>query len=179
MLELVGEEVFDLRCDVTHQGCKGARGLAGRGVAHEDPEPVGRPLDVVEQRHRRPFEELARAAIGGQGGGDPGGEEGDLAIDNDGIQALLATKVLVDDRFGNVGGCGDLLDAGPLEALVGEQGPAHLEELLAALAAGHSGSGRFGASRGTHPTIVRSRLPWCGPLVRWRRSPVGLLVGPA
>jgi hypothetical protein len=60
-----------------------------------------------------------------------------LAIDDDGVQTLLAAEVLVDDGLGDAGLRGDLLDAHGLEALPREQPTTDVEQLLAALLAAH------------------------------------------
>ena len=52
--------------------------------------------------------------------GDRGEEGVDLAIDDDRIQTLFATEVLVDHRLRHASRSGDLLDRRALEALLGE-----------------------------------------------------------
>ena len=72
---------------------------------------------------------------------------GHLAIDDDGVEALLAAEVLVDDRLRDAGLGGDLLDADRLEALLGEQPPADVEQLLAPLLPAHAHAlARWGAA---------------------------------
>jgi hypothetical protein len=44
-----------------------------------------------------------------------------LAVDDHGVQALLAAEVLVDDRLGHPGAGGDLLDRGAVEPALGEE----------------------------------------------------------
>src|SRR5690606_33176656 len=83
-----------------------------------------------------------------------------------GVDALLATEVLVHHRLGHLRRGGDLLDAGPLEPLGGEQAATHREQLLPALARGHPGTrgtlGRAGVGR--HGSIMPGpRGPPCGP----------------
>ena len=74
-------------------------------VADQDPEAVGRLLDVVEQRRGRP----ARAArAGGRRSAPrciPSSSSWHLAVDDDRVEALLAAEVLVDDRLGDLGAC--------------------------------------------------------------------------
>ena len=60
--ELVAQDVLDLAGDVADQRGEAAGGLRDRGVAHQDAEPVGRGLDVVEQGEGGPLEQLARVA---------------------------------------------------------------------------------------------------------------------
>ena len=61
-----------------------------------------------------------------------------LAVDDDRVQAFLASEVLVDDGLGDLrSGC-DLLDAGRAEALFGKQRAPHGHQLLAACEAAHS-----------------------------------------
>ncbi len=149
-LELRGEQVLDLGGDLAEHAREGARRLPRRGVPHEDPEAVGVGLDVAEQRERRLLEQDPGALALAERERDAAQQRLDLAVDDDGVEALLAAEVLVDDGLGDLGpGC-DLLDARRLEALVGEQLPADRDELLAALGAGHPrpGSGARGASRG-------------------------------
>ena len=61
-----------------------------------------------------------------------------LSVDDDGVQAFLASEVLVDHRLGDLRPGGDLLDAGRAEAFFGEQGTPHGHQLLAAREAAHS-----------------------------------------
>ena len=60
-----------------------------------------------------------------------------IAVDDDRVEALLAAEVLVDHRLGDAGLRGDLLDGGGVEALLGEQGPADLDELFPTFLAAH------------------------------------------
>jgi hypothetical protein len=53
-----------------------------------------------------------------------------LPVDDDGVEALLATEVLVDDGLGHPGRRRDFLDADGLETLLGEEGAADGDELL-------------------------------------------------
>jgi hypothetical protein len=109
-------------------------------VPHQDPEAIGRPLDVVEQRQRRGFEDLVARSRRGQGIGDRPEKALDLAIDHHGIQTLLAAEVFVDNGFGDSRLGRDLLDGGALEALVGEQAAPDPDQLLSPLTPGHAGS---------------------------------------
>jgi len=61
--------------------------------------------------------------------------------------------VLVDDRLGHLGAGGDLLDAGAVEPLLGEQAAGHLDQLGAPLRPRHPGARRTLAVDG-HPTIM-------------------------
>ena len=119
-LELRAEDVLDLRRDVVDEAGERAGRRADAGVAHQDAEAVGVVLDVVEQGERRLLEQLARVAAG-ERAGDGVEQALHLAVDDDGVQALLAAEVLVDDRLGDAGLRGDLLDRGALQALLGEQ----------------------------------------------------------
>ena len=133
----------------------------GGRVADEDPEAVGRPLDVVEQRQRRRLEQAAGGRLRAERHVDPVEEGADLAVDDDRVQALLAPEVLVDDRLRHARLGGDLLDAGALETLVGEQLPADLEQLLATL-------------RTRHPGPHAVRVPWVmPPFCRYREVVTG------
>ena len=96
-------------------------------------------------------------AAGGQRALHGGEQALDLAVDDDGVEALLAAEVLVDDRLADAGRGGDLLDRGPLEALVGEVLATDADELLAPLAARHPGSrgaGGLVGRRVAHHAIV-------------------------
>ena len=64
-----------------------------------------------------------------------------LAVDHNGVQALFAAEVLVDDRLADAGLLRDLLDAGAVEALRGEQAAPDVEQLLASLFARHADAG--------------------------------------
>ena len=57
-----------------------------------------------------------------------------LAVDDHRVEAFLAAEVLVDDRLGDLGALGDLLDRGRLVAALGEDRAADLDELGTALA---------------------------------------------
>jgi hypothetical protein len=70
--------------------------------------------------------------------GDGGGQPLHLAVDDDGVEALLAAEVLVDDRLRHAGPLGDLLDRGGLVAALGEQRAGDADELLASLLGGHA-----------------------------------------
>ena len=63
------------------------------------------------------------------------------SIDDDRVQALLAAEVLVDDRLGDLSTGGDLLHRGTVEAALSEKATRDLDQLLAALGAGHPGAG--------------------------------------
>ena len=83
----------------------------------------------------------------------------DLAVDDDRVEPLLAAEVLVDDRLADLGRRRDLLDAGALEPLLGEQLAADVEQLLAPLLAGHPGrglpsAGRAGRIAAREPSVV-------------------------
>src|SRR4051812_13437562 len=145
-LELGGEHVLDLGGAVADQRGECAAGRRDRRVADGDAKTVGLLLDVVEQGARRLLEQLARMATD-ERVGDVVEQPTDLAVDDDGVQTFLAAEVLVDDRFGDAGTLGDLLDAGAVEALAGEQRPADVEQLLATLLARHTDAGRAAAVR--------------------------------
>ena len=139
-LELLGEEVLHLACDIDDEAGEGPCLLRHGGVAHEDAESVGLGLDVFEERHACLLEELARMRAL-QSTADHREQLIHLAIDDNGVEPLLAAEVLVDHGLGDAGGGGDLLDADGFEALVGEQGPADGDELFSPLPAGHAHSG--------------------------------------
>src|SRR6266540_6331774 len=86
------------------------------------------------------LEQHPRTAVG-QREPHRGEQRGDLAVDHDGVQALLAAEVLVDDRLGDAGPGGDLLDRGAVEAALGEESPGDLDQLLAAFGRGHPAAG--------------------------------------
>ena len=91
-----------------------------------------------------------------------GVEQGaDLAVDDDRVQALLAAEVLVDDGLGDLGRGGDLLDAGAVEALLGEQLAADVEQLLAPLLAGHPDPVAPGRPAGVGVGAAAERLGRC------------------
>jgi hypothetical protein len=60
-----------------------------------------------------------------------------LPVDDDRVQPLLAAEVLVHHGLAHPGTRRDLLDRGCLEAALGEQRPADVEQLLAPLTSGH------------------------------------------
>src|SRR5690606_1621461 len=71
-----------------------------------------------------------------------------------GVHPLLAAEVLVDHGLGDLGADGDLLDARALEALLGEEGAADVQQLLTALAGGHPRTGGARSVTG-HGPIMR------------------------
>ena len=174
--ELRGEDPGDLDGDVGQQRRVGA----GRAVRarREDAETVGGVLDVGQQGQGGPLGD-PRGRAGGirpfrcvtlglrrrrgvrsrvrDRRGDRGRDRGDLPVDDDGVQALLAAEVLVDHRFGHLGAGRHLLHTRGVEAALGEQSAGHGDELLAPLAGAHAGAlGRHGPSS--------SR---CGPPAGW------------
>src|SRR5450756_44242 len=170
--ELVREQVLDLGRDVADEAREGAGRLRDGGVAHQDPEPVGGGLDVAEQRERCALEQNLRVPTGGEGVGQRCRERLDLAIDHHRIDAFLAAEVLVHHRLGDPGPCGDLLDARAVEALLGEQPTADVQELLAALLAGHAGP-RHALALGGHPPIVPVGTPVAqATATPWQTEPV-------
>ena len=110
--------------------------LPDRGVAGQDPEAVGVGLDVVQQGQGGLLDQLPRPARG-QRAPDPVQQGADLAVDDHGVEALLAAEVLVHDRLADLGLGRDLLHRGALETAVCEQGAGHADELFAPLGAGH------------------------------------------
>jgi hypothetical protein len=56
----------------------------------------------------------------------------DLAVDDDGVEALLPAEVLVHDRLRDLRAGGDLLDGGGLEPALREDRAADLDQLGAA-----------------------------------------------
>jgi len=54
-----------------------------------------------------------------------------LAVDDDGVENLLAAEVLVDHGLAHIGASGDLLDGGRLEPLLREELRCDVENLLA------------------------------------------------
>ena len=162
--ELRGEDPGDLDGDVGQQRrvCTGRAVRAGR----EDAETVGGVLDIGQQGQGGPLGD-PRGRAGGVGSslcvpvglrrrrgvrgrvrdrrGDRGRDRGDLPVDDDGVQALLAAEVLVDHRFGHLGAGRHLLHARGVEAALGEQSAGHGDELFAPLAGAHAGAlGRHG-----------------------------------
>ena len=71
-----------------------------------------------------------------------------LAVDDDGVQTFLATEVFVDDRLGHARLVSDLLDAGAVETLLGEECSADVEQLLASFLPRHPDSGDDRGCRG-------------------------------
>ena len=74
-----------------------------------------------------------------------------LSVDYDGVQALFAAEVLVDDRLGDLGASRELLDRRALEAALGEECPGDLDQLLTPLGAE--------GDLGKRAEVVRSRPP--------------------
>src|SRR5665647_2177491 len=68
---------------------------------------------------------------------DRGVKRLNLPVDHDRVQAFLAAEVLVHDGFGDLGPRGDVLDACPVEALLGECGTSDPDELVPTLGPGH------------------------------------------
>src|SRR4051794_26864564 len=109
---------------------------------------------------------------GRQRPGDGVEERADLTVDDDGVQPLLATEVLVDHGLGDTGTAGDLLDGRCLETPVGKQLPADDDELLATLLSRHPGpcGGRSVLVPGcSHHAIVPNGPP--SPAPRLPRGP--------
>ena len=92
-------------------------------------------LDVGEEGERGALDALARRA-GGDRLDDAPHHVVHLAVDDDGVEPLLAAEVLVDDGLGDLGAVGDLLHRGALVAALGEHGAADVDELGAPLGAG-------------------------------------------
>ena len=130
--------MLDAGRHVAHDGGEGARRAIRGGVAHEHAEAVRVALDVVEQAQGRVLQDEARALRGLQGRLQGGDECLHLAVDDDRVQAFLASEMLVDDGLGDLRPGGDLLDAGRAEALFGKQRASHGHQLLAACEAAHS-----------------------------------------
>jgi hypothetical protein len=74
----------------------------------------------------------------GEGTLHPAEQAAHLTVDDDRVQPLLAAEVLVHDGLGHPRLGGDLLDRGRLEALLGEQLAADLDQLLASRGTGHA-----------------------------------------
>ncbi len=85
----------------------------------------------------------------------------DLAVDDDGVQALLAAKVFVHDRLRDVGAQRDLLDRRALEALLRKQRFGHADQLLATFAGGHAGARSALCFVGHVPSVPRFLAHWC------------------
>ena len=59
-LELFGEQMLHLACDIDDEAREGPCLLRHGGVAHENAESIGLGLDVLEECHARLLEELSR-----------------------------------------------------------------------------------------------------------------------
>ena len=138
--ELVREQPLHLGRHIANERGERPASLRHGRVAHQDAEPVGRALDVIEQLQRRLLHELARVPNGGERVGQSAEQRAHLAVNDHRVNALLAAKVFVDDGLGNIGSRGDLLDGNRLESLLGEERARNVEKLLAALASGHAGA---------------------------------------
>ena len=141
LLELVGEQVLDLRGHVADQAGERAGRLGDGGVAHEDPEAVLGGLDVPEQGERGPLDEGLGVPALLERRAERAGQGLDLPVDDDRVDALLAAEVLVHDGLGHLGAGGDLLDARAVEPLLGEQAARHVEQLRSALRPRHAEAG--------------------------------------
>jgi hypothetical protein len=89
-----------------------AEPLASRG---RDAEAVGVGVDVVEQGESGLLEQCARMP-GRQRLPHHVEQAQHLAVDDNGVEALLAAEVLVHDRLAHLRPSGDLLDRGAFEA---------------------------------------------------------------
>ena len=127
-------------------------------VADEDAETLGIVLYVLEKRDRRLLEELTRG-VAAERVAHGRHQRGDLAVDDDGVDALLAAEVLVDDRLRHLRTRRDLLDGGAPEAALREDLAGHPDELLAALGTRHPGAHRRLRGRG-HADIIPRRRYW-------------------
>ena len=124
------------------------------------------------ERQGRALDEHLGVPAGLEGPGQRAGQGLDLAVDDDGVHALLAAEVLVHDGLGHLGAGGDLLDARPLEPLLRDQLARHVEQLLAPLRPRHAGA-RGSVPGGGHASIMPvgprpegclpTRHPSCGP----------------
>src|SRR5205823_2484754 len=150
--EEVAEYVLDLAGEIAEQAAERA-GPGGGRVADEDAEAIGVVLDVPQQRDRRRLELLP-----GVGAAENRRRHGEqpfhLAIHHDRVQPFLVVEVLVDDRLGDAGLRGDLLDGCAFEAPFREQPAAYAEQLLPALLAGHSPAVVVAGARIAHPPII-------------------------
>ncbi len=150
-LEHVAEDVLDLAGDVADQAGEGTGAGGGIGVAYQDAETIGVLLDVPEQLNRGHLE-LGHGVLALEQRGCHRQEPLDLPVYDDGIQPLLAAEVLVHDGLGHAGLGGNFLNGSAVQAALGEQSPADVQELLAAFFAGHA----FAAAswRGCHRSIM-------------------------
>jgi len=96
-------------------------------------------LDVSEKRERGLLEHEP-GLLGVESVGNTIEKSLDLAVHDNRVQALLASEVLVDQRFRDLGTLCDLLDRGCLETLSREDAASDLDELLATLLARHAGA---------------------------------------
>src|SRR5215467_1978079 len=110
-------------------------------VAHEDAEAVAVVLDVAQQRDSGHFE-LLHGVFAAKQGRRHAEEAIDLTVDHHRVEPFLAAEVLVDNWLGDAGPGGNFLDRGAVQAALREQAAADVQELLAALLAGHSPSSR-------------------------------------
>src|SRR5205085_2682124 len=119
-LELAREDVLDLRRDVADQAGERPGGRRDWRVADEDAEAVGLFLDVNKEGESGLLEQLTGVAAR-QRAGHAAEDTFHLAVDHDCVQTLFAAEVLVDDRLGNAGAGGKLLDRRRFEASFGEE----------------------------------------------------------
>jgi hypothetical protein len=95
-VEVQAQDVLDLRGDVVEETGEGAGGAGDRGVADHDPEAVAGALDVVEQGSGGLLQQFTRMAVAGPESSDDGVEQvPHLPVDDDGVDAFLATEMLV------------------------------------------------------------------------------------
>src|SRR5690606_8761567 len=127
----------------------------------EHREAFGVVAHVGEERERGTLDALTRAPRA-DGLGDASHDVVHLAIDHDGVEALFAPEVLVDDRLADLRAGRDLFDRGGLVAALGEDRAADLDELRAAFEGGEPGAA-LGFARGELGRgLGGCRLTGCG-----------------
>src|SRR5699024_3963077 len=135
--ELVRQDVFDLTGDVVDETGKTSGSGGDVRVTGEHSKP-GRVLLHVAQQGQCCLLDPATRVLGGEGLAHHVQEGAHLPVDNDRVDALLATEVLIDHGFGDACPCGDFLHGRCVEPAFGEQLPTDLHKLLPTLFARHA-----------------------------------------
>lgn len=106
------------------KGILGIEGIAGHQVLHEGPDVVLEPLDRLLPG-LRPFEGRRHGQPG-----HPAGLPGEDVPEGLQVEPLLAAEVVGHEGRVGLGPQGDLADAGPIEALLGEGQDRGLDQAL-------------------------------------------------
>ena len=175
--KLCSKQLLHPGCHIAQQRRQRSLGVLHHGgVPHQHTKTVGSLFDIGEKGDRGPLQESPRMRRTLRKSFFQGPQQRRrLAVNNDRIQSLFSTEVLVHDRFGHACASRDFLHRGGLKPLLREHDGPNGDQLLASLPAGHTRGGplaRCAVAHGSHfptgtsiPTDTRirrhiSRVAW-------------------